>query len=103
MNKRDNIKLFDDNKIMIDFDSVLAFYFHSGFKFKQLESWVKNPLIKELIIIIGSKYNKPQELKFDYSEVEFIIDDKKMIEKDINFQIGKQIHDELLKYYGQEN
>lgn len=96
-------KLFDDGKIMIDFNSVLAFYFDTRYQSYYSVEGIKNPRIKELVILIGSKYNEPQELKFDYSEIDYELKDKTLFDKDVNFKIGKQIHDELLNYFKNDN
>ena len=93
MNKRDNIKFFDDNKIMIDFDSVLAFYTrHQDSKTSIPEYYGR----VNLVVIVGGKIGAPSEMVFNYSGIE-----SQSLET--KYGIGKQIHDELLKYYGQEN
>lgn len=90
-------KLFDDGKIMIDFDKILCFYIKEIFPIEK--SFVGLGPYSNLIIIIGNKIGEPKEITFRYSH-DFMIKDK--WETRYNY-IGKQIHDELLNYFKNDN
>lgn len=107
-----NLKIFN-NDIGIDFDSILAFYItpESAFKADVIPGHpsifnIPRLFYRNLIILLGNKYNEPQQLTFGYSEytsqVIYTKDSVKTEKTPETFGIGKEIHDELLKHFKNE-